>query len=113
MTTPAMSQMNQTPLERFLLQNDEESWAATLTILLRSIHEVDRAATVIWFAFYPLSLFRALQESPEPDQLASRLLLQGQFYLKDQIDSSNTFLYGHRYWPKVKRIVEEHADSFT
>jgi ferredoxin len=112
MTTPATSK-TETQFEHFLAQNDEESWAATLTTLLRMIHEVDRAATEIWFAFYPLNLLRALQESPEPDQLARRLLLQGQFHLKDQIDSSHTFLYGHRYWPQVKRAVEEHADSFS
>jgi ferredoxin len=113
MTTSATSQITQTPLERLLLKTDEEVWSATLTVLLRSIHEVDRAATEIWFAFYPLGLFRALQESPAPDQLTQRLLLQGRFYLKDQIDSSHTFLYGHRYWPKVKRAVEEHAASYS
>jgi ferredoxin len=112
MTTPATSQINQTPFERLLLQTDEEVWSATLTALLRSIHEVDRAATEIWFAFYPLDLFRALQAAPEPDQLVQRLLLQGHFYLKDQIDSSHTFLYGHRFWPRVKQAVEDHASSY-
>ncbi len=112
MTTPATS-ITQTQFERFLEQNDEEAWAATLTTVRRSIHEVDRAATEIWFAFYPLTLFRALQKSETPDQLAQRLLLQGNFYLKDQIDSSHTFLYGHRYWPEVKRAVEEHAETFS
>ena len=105
--------MTQTQLERFLQQNDDEAWAATLTTVRRAIHEVDRAATEIWFAFYPLSLFRALQEAEVPDQLAQRLLMQGDFYLKDQIDSSHTFLYGHRYWPDVKRAVEEHAETFS
>jgi ferredoxin len=113
MTTSATSQITQTPLERLLLETDEEVWSATLTVLLRSIHEVDRAATEIWFAFYPLGLFRALQESPAQDQLAQRLLLQGKFHLKDQIDSSHTFLYGHRYWAKAKRAVEEHAASYS
>jgi ferredoxin len=112
MTTPATSK-TPTEFERFLERNDEESWAATLTTILRSIHEVDKAATQIWFAFYPLNLFRALQESAAPDQLAQRLLLQGDFYLKDQIDSSHKFLYGHRYWPEVKRAVEGHAESFS
>jgi ferredoxin len=102
-----------TPFENFLKQHDEESWSATLTALLRSIHEVDRNATQIWFSFYPLSLFQALDQSDDPETLAQRLLLQGKFYLKDQIDSSHTFLYGHRYWPEVKNAVQKHARGFT
>src|SRR5262245_1096513 len=101
-----------TPFETFLKQQDEEAWSATLTTLLRSIHEVDRNATQIWFAFYPLSLFQALERADDPETLAQRLLLQGKFYLKDQIDSSHTFLYGHRYWPEVKTAVLKHAHNF-
>ena len=101
-----------TPFETFLKQHDEEAWSATLTTLLRSIHEVDRNATQIWFAFYPLSLFQALEQSDDPETLAQRLLLQGKYYLKDQIDSSHTFLYGHRYWPAVKAAVQKHARDF-
>lgn len=103
---------NPTAFETFLNQQDEESWSATLTTLLRSIHEVDRNATQIWFAFYPLSLFQALANSDDPEQLFQRLLMQGNFYLKDQIDSSHTFLYGHRFWPKVKAAVQKHASDF-
>ena len=98
--------------ETFLKQHDEEAWSATLTTLLRSIHEVDRNATQIWFAFYPLSLFQALEQSNDPETLAQRLLLQGKYYLKDQIDSSHTFLYGHRYWSEVKAAVQDHAHRF-
>lgn len=101
--------MNMTPFETFLKQQDEEAWSATLTTVLRSIHEVDRNATQIWFAFYPLSLFQALEQSDDPETLAQRLLLQGKFYLKDQIDSSHTFLYGHRFWPEVKAAVLSHS----
>lgn len=102
-----------TPFESFLKQHDEESWSATLTTLLRSIHEVDRNATQIWFSFYPLSLFEALEQADDPETLAQRLLLQGKYYLKDQIDSSHTFLYGHRYWPAVKDAVQEYARAFS
>lgn len=102
-----------TPFETFLDEHDDEAWSATLTTLLRSIHEVDRNATQIWFAFYPLSLFRALQSSDDPDKLASQLLLQGKYYLLDQISSSHTFLYGHRFWPTVKAAVEKHAAGFS
>lgn len=102
-----------TPFESFLNEHDEEAWSATLTALLRSIHEVDRNATQIWFAFYPLTLFRALQSSADADKLASQLLLQGHYYLRDLISSSHTFLYGHRFWPKVKTAVEEFASDFS
>ena len=102
-----------TPFENFLIQHDEESWAATLTTLLRSIHEVDRNATQIWFSFYPLSLFQALEQSEDPETLAQRLLLQGNYWLKDQVDSSHTFLYGHRYWPEVKSAAQKHAREFS
>src|SRR5215510_8429281 len=102
-----------TPFESYLKQHDEESWSATLTTLLRSIHEVDRNATQIWFAFYPLSLFQALEQAEDPEKLAQQLLMQGNYYLKDQIDSSHTFLYGHRFWPEVKSAVQEYARGFS
>ena len=102
-----------TPFENYLIQHDEESWSATLTALLRSIHEVDRNATQIWFAFYPLGLFQALEQSEDPGTLAQRLLLQGNYRLKDQIDSSHAFLYGHRYWSEVKNAVQQHAREFS
>jgi ferredoxin len=100
--------MNNT-FEQFLNQHDEEAWSAALATLLRSIHEVDRNATQIWFAFYPLSLFHALRDAENPEVLAQQLLLQGNYHLKDQIDSSHIFLYGHRFWPEVKKAVEEAA----
>lgn len=109
MTTTATKMASETPFENFLNEHDEEAWAATLTTLLRSIHEVDKTATQIWFAFYPLSLYRALQAADDRAKLVQELLLQGSYYLKDQIDSSHKFLYGHRYWPAVKRAVEQHA----
>ena len=102
-----------TPLEDYLIQHDEESWSAALTTLLRSIHEVDRNATQIWFAFYPLGLFQALEQSEDPETLTQRLLLQGNYRLKDQIDSSHTFLYGHRYWSDVKNALQQHAREFS
>ena len=102
-----------TPFEIFLERHDEEAWSATLTALLRSIHEVDRNATQIWFSFYPLSLFQALEQAGDPEKLAQQLLMQGNFSLKDQIDSSHTFLYGHRYWPEVKSAVQKYAREFS
>ncbi len=112
MSTPIMKTATETPFETFLTQHNEDAWLAAVTALLRSIHEVDKTATQIWFAFYPLELFQVLQQSDDPQKLAAHLLLQGDFYLKDQIDSSHKFLYGHRYWPAVKQEVSDHAASF-
>ncbi len=104
--------ITETPLENWLNQQGEETWAATLTTLLRSIHEVDKNATEIWFAFYPLSLFQAFQRAEVPNELARQLLMKGVYPLRDQIDSSHRFLYGHRYWPEVKKAVEAFADNY-
>src|SRR6266498_2326882 len=101
--TTITNPINETPFETYLNRQGEEAWAATLTTLLRSVHEVDKNATQIWFSFYPLSLFRALQAAGNPEKLVAQLLMQGVFQLKDQIDSSHKFLYGHRYWPEVKK----------
>jgi ferredoxin len=108
-----MTNSTATPLETYLNLQGEEAWAATLTTLLRSIHDVDKNATQIWFSFYPLSLCRALRESPDPERLAAQLLMQGVYRLADQIDSSHKFLYGHRYWPAVKKAVEGFASGFN
>ena len=113
MTTTFMTNSTQTPFEQFLDQNDEESWAAALTTLLRSVHDVDKNATQIWFSFFPLSLFRAFEAADDPELLAAQLLVRGVYPLKEQVDSSHKFLYGHRYWPEVKKAVETFATSFT
>jgi ferredoxin len=102
----------ETDFERFLDRHDEADWDATLSELLPTIHEVDRNATRIWFAFFPLALQRALAAAEDPARLAQKLLLQGRYELKDQIDTAHTFLYGHRYWPEVKQAVAAHAAEF-
>ena len=105
--------ITETSFETYLNQQSEEAWSTALTTLLRSIHEVDRKATQIWFSFYPLSLFRAFQAADDPEKLKAQLLLQGVYHLRDQIDSSHKFLYGHRYWPEVKKALEEFAADFN
>ena len=102
----------ETEFEKFLSGHDEGAWAGAVAELLPSIHEVDRNATQIWFAFYPLALADALEQSDDPDALAQKLLLQGDYRLRDQIDRSHRFFYGHRFWPAIKRAVAEHADNF-
>ena len=107
-----MSVQTATSYENFLNQQTDETWEQAIKSFLPSIHEVDQTATQIWFHFYPLALLRALQQAEDPAKLAAQLLLQGNYYLKDQIDHSHAFLYGHRYWPEVKRVVTERAASF-
>ncbi|HEV2880488.1 MAG TPA: hypothetical protein VGX24_04215 [Pyrinomonadaceae bacterium] len=107
-----MSRNSETLFETFLRRHDENAWAGALESLLPAVHEVDRNATSIWFAFFPLALARALEQADEPEKLAARLLIQGRYRLEDQIDSSHAFLYGHRYWPEVKRAVVARAGQF-
>ncbi|MDQ6652657.1 MAG: (2Fe-2S)-binding protein [Acidobacteriota bacterium] len=106
------STITEITFETYLNQHGEEAWAATLTTLLRSVHDVDKNATEIWFSFYPLSLFHAFQEAEDAEALAQQLLLKGHYFLKGQVDSSHKFLYGHRYWPEVKQAIEAFAANF-
>jgi ferredoxin len=104
-----MSDNGEPLFEAFLNEHDDDAWREVVAKLQPAIHEVDRNATRIWFYFYPLALLHALEQAEEADRLARRLQLQGTYYLKDQIDSSHAFLYGHRYWPQVKEAVTEYA----
>src|SRR5215831_19246931 len=106
-----MNENNGSLFEAFLNQHDGESWSRVVSSLLPSIHEVDRPATQIWFAFFPVDLASALKEAEDPEKLANELQMLGKYDLKDQIDSSHWFLYGHRFWPQVKRAVSAHAYS--
>ena len=101
-----------TKFETFLNTFDEKAWMTTLTTLLPEIHEVDRIATQIWFRFYPLELFRTLQNAENRDELIHKFVLQGDYELKDQIDSSHKFLYGHRYWKETREAIVNHAENF-
>ncbi len=97
--------------QSFLKQHDAAAWQRTIDALRPHIHEVDRAATQIWFHFFPLELAEAIAESQDLAQLAITLRLDGQFNLADQIDSSHWFLYGHRYWPEMKAAIVARAES--
>lgn len=84
----------------------EQDWDQTLAGLVPSIHEVDRNAVRIWFRFYPLSLQRFLEDAPDLEEAKRGLALQGDFGLEQRIDTSHSFLYGHRYWKIVKSTIE-------
>jgi ferredoxin len=100
-----------TPLETFLNTHDDAAWRAAVVELLPDTHEVDRAATQIWFHFFPVALLRAFEEADDPERLARELLMQGRWMLRDQIDSSHAFLYGHRFWPEARRAAVATAES--
>jgi ferredoxin len=95
----------------YLEQHDDEAWRAILDRLAPMIHEVDRNATLIWHFFFPPSLGQALSQASDLPTLARKLFLEGNYLLKTQVDSSHRFLYGHRYWPEVKRVVLDYISS--
>lgn len=106
-----MSNNGESLFEAFLNKHDEHAWDKAIRELEPLIHEVDRAATRIWFYFFPLSLARAFEQAEDQEQLARKLLLKGSYRLKDQTDSSHRFLYGHRYWREAKSAVATLAAS--
>jgi ferredoxin len=99
--------------EDFLNKFDENAWLKILESLLTEIHAVDQNATQIWFRFYPLSLYRYLQTAEDKAVAVQKFVMQGKFELKNQIDSSHDFLYGHRFWKDVKDEITKHAESFN
>ncbi len=97
----------------FLNKFGENHWLQTLQTLLSEIHAVDRSAVQIWFRFYPLELARALQTTEDKAKLVQQFVLQGDYELTNQIDSSHRFLYGHRFWADVKKAIEARAENFS
>src|SRR5438445_13313788 len=104
-----MSNNTMTNLETYLSKFNEADWLAAVEELLPCIHEVDRNAVQIWFRFYPLDLMRFVAEAEDREEAVHGFALQGDFELKDQIDTSHHFLYGHRYWRFIKAAIEAEA----
>jgi len=93
-----------------LERRSADDWQRALDALIPSIHPIDQNATRIWFAFFPLKLHLALQaaraEGPEREAaVVQTLRLMGRWRLADQVDTSHTFLFTHRYWPQVKSAI--------
>lgn len=93
-----------------LSEHNAAAWRDAVDTLRASIYEIDRTATLIWFAFYPLALHEALTAADDPADLARRLGLMGRWRLADQVDESHRFLYAHRYWPQVKSVISSERD---
>lgn len=91
----------------------EQDWLAAVEALVSEIHEVDQNAVRIWFRFYPLELQRFIASAEDRDKALHGLAMQGRFELKDQIDSSHHFLYGHRFWAATKCKIEKLVEEWT
>lgn len=89
----------------------EGQWLVAVEELLPSVHEVDRNAVQIWFRFFPLALQQFVVDGENRDETLRGLAMQGVFELKDQIDTSHHFLYGHRYWKAVKCAIKAEAED--
>jgi len=100
-----------------LARYSSSNWWRALDTLAAGIHPIDRDATRIWFAFFPLDLHLALEAARREGgdegeaALAQRLGLMGRWRLADQIDSSHRFLFAHRYWPQVKSAVSTATEA--
>jgi len=106
-----MVAVQQSGFDSFLKQQDEKAWVKALSQLIPSIHPVDQVAVQIWFSFWPLKLSRSLQQAPDPALKAKEMLLDGQYRLQEQVDSSMQFLFGSHYWPDVKATLLAMAES--
>ncbi len=102
-----------TKFENFLNTFNENDWLKSLNELLPAIHEVDRTATQIWFRFFPLALYNYLETTEDKEKAVQKFVMQGNYELKNQIDSSHKFFYGHRFWKEVKDAIEKRTASFT
>lgn len=98
--------------EIFLNQLNESEWLKTIADFSPAIHKVDQNATQIWFRFHPLALLRFIESAEDKEKTLQKLAMQGDFDLKEQIDSSHKFLYGHRFWKTVKEEIEKRAENF-
>lgn len=102
-----------TEFEASLSNHSENVWLTAVDELLSSIHEVDRNAVQVWFRFYPLGLQKYLAENGATEETLRGIAMQGEYSLASQIDTSHHFLYGHRYWKKVKCVIEKMADEMA
>ena len=83
---------------------NSEAWRHAIDAIAPKVHPIDRDATRIWFAFFPLDLHLDLESAEDPAARARAFGLMGKWRLADQIDASHRFLYAHRYWPQVEGV---------
>ena len=100
-----MAVLEQSQLLGFLEGQSQKAWLDALGELGPAMHPVDRDATLIWFAFWPLDLKEALESPEGAEEMARAMDLEGEWRLEEQIDSAVAFLYGAHYWAPVKKAV--------
>lgn len=98
--------------DEFLQDRNQQEWDDLSSRLAERIHPVDRQATRIWVAFWPLKLSRLLQKSPDQEAVIRDYRLKGKFRLEEQIDSAASFLYGARFWPRIKAELVSQSQDF-
>ena len=81
-----MAVLEENQLLEFLEAKSQRDWLDALDALEASIHPVDREATRIWFAFWPLELRDALSAPEGADEMARVMDLEGNWRLAEQID---------------------------
>jgi ferredoxin len=106
-----MAVLEKSRLLGFLEGLSQPDWLRALDELGSAIHPVDREATRIWFAFWPLDLHEGLSGSKDVKETARLMDLEGNWRLEEQIDSSVSFLYGANFWPRVKNAVLAESDA--
>ena len=107
-----MSVMEKSKFRSFLQEHDQKTWNEVVDRLVPSIHPVDRAATRIWFGFWPLELREALADPRGTEEMARVMDLEGKWQLEELIDAEVDFLYGAKYWVPVKKAVLAHAERY-
>ena len=89
-----------------LIRHDAEAWTGALEAIGSDIHPVDREATRIWFAFFPLVRHLRTEHADEVAGQADAAGVAGTPRLAEQAGTSHRFLYAHRYWPQVKAAIQ-------
>lgn len=97
--------MSKSALLDFLQARTQRDWLDALDEIGPAIHPVDRDATRIWFAFWPLDLEQALASPQGAEETARLMDLEGNWRLEAQIDSSVSFLYGAHHWRAAKKAI--------
>jgi ferredoxin len=93
-------------LYQVLCSYDSAAWRDAVDVITPQSHLIDREATRIWFAFFPLDLHLDLEAAEDKAARAHALGLMGRWRLADQIDASHRFLFAHRYWPQTRAAVQ-------
>ena len=98
--------------EAALAATSESDWFTAYESVAGDIHDVDRAATRIWLSFYPLDLFRHLGNVEDVEKEKAGMVIQGEDTVAENIDTSHSFLYGHRYWNDARQATVAYAEAF-